>query len=197
MNAKKEQYLILQQHVLLTRICRHFHTYACFGGTTGMSFSHFLNKNILHVSPLTFALAPQRDQPPPPPAPHYPKSWVLGGLPTDETSPAFLRSNKHKGGPKFSLSRGLLDRLPKVHQQGLSASRGFVGGKGPALPFRFFEEAFPQDCQDIILEEVRLHPNFCHFGGGAISMHEVGLSKITSTPVFRLRCCCCCRCCSW
>lgn len=117
---------------------------------------NFSDAIILHVPlPLACALASQKGQPPPPLGPHDPKGWVTDGLPVDETSPAFLRRNKHKGGRKFSLTSDLLERLPKVNQQGLQAVRDFVGGKGPYLPFQFFEECFPREAQDIVLQEVR------------------------------------------
>lgn len=106
---------------------------------------------------LAFALSrvSQKDQPPPPPTPNDPEGWVLGGLPKDEESEAFKRRNKHKGSRHFTLSNDLLQRLPKVDREGLEAVRDCVDGKGAALPFRFFKEAFPEECQDIVIDEVR------------------------------------------
>lgn len=92
---------------------------------------------------------------PPERAPADPKGWKLGGLPVDPESEAYIRRHKHPGGGKFSLSSSLKARLPKFDRAGLDVVRDFVSGKDKSLPFKFFEEAFPKECQDIILNEVR------------------------------------------
>ncbi|CAM9841615.1 unnamed protein product [Pylaiella littoralis] len=104
---------------------------------------------------------PKKDQPPPQPTPNDPEGWVLGGLPKDEESEAFKRRNKHQGSRHFTLSNDLLQRLPKVDREGLEAVRDCVDGKGAALPFRFFKEAFPEECQDIVIDETNKYADFC------------------------------------
>lgn len=99
-------------------------------------------------------------QPPPaavPDAPVDPKGWKLGGLPDDESSDNFRRKNMHPGGHRFSLAADLQARLPQLNRAGLSTARDFVGGgKDKSLPFVFFQETFPVQARDIILEEVRV-----------------------------------------
>lgn len=73
----------------------------------------------------------------------------------DVESEAYKRRHKHAGGDKFQLAPSLIDRLPKLNRTGLNVLRNFIDGKDKSLPFKFFEEAFPPACQDVILTEVR------------------------------------------
>ena len=69
-------------------------------------------------------------------------------------SEAHKRRHKHRGGKKFTLSGELKARLLKLDRAGLEVLRNFNNGKDKSLPFKFFEEAFPITCQDIVLKEV-------------------------------------------
>lgn len=97
----------------------------------------------------------QAGQPASPAEPDDPKGWKLGGLPDDPTSDEFKRRNKHPGGDKFSLAPSLLAYLPKLNLAGLSVARDFIKGKTTSLTNTFFQKAFPEEAQDIILEGVR------------------------------------------
>ena len=69
-------------------------------------------------------------------------------------SEAHKRRHKHRGGKTFTLSGELKVRLPKLDKAGLEILRDFGNGKDKPLSFKFFEEAFPITCQDIVLKEV-------------------------------------------
>lgn len=73
----------------------------------------------------------------------------MEGLPRDTESDAFKRRHKHVGGNRCSLSGALKDRLPKMDKGGLDILRNLIRGKDKSLPFKFFEECFPQKSQDI------------------------------------------------
>eukprot|EP00752_Nemacystus_decipiens_P017671 g15842.t1 len=91
-------------------------------------------------------------QPAPPAECDDPKGWKLGGLPDDPNSSEFKRRNKHPGGDKFSLGPSLLAYLPKLNVAGLSVARDFIKGKKASLTNTFFQKAFPEEAQDIVLE---------------------------------------------
>ncbi|CAB1114436.1 unnamed protein product [Ectocarpus sp. CCAP 1310/34] len=71
------------------------------------------------------------------------------------------RMHKHTGGDKFQLAPSLIARLPKLNRTDLNVLRNFIDGKDKSLPFKFFEEAFPPACQDIILTKTNKYVNFC------------------------------------
>lgn len=108
--------------------------------------------------PTFFCLSQPGQAPAPPtlPVPEDELGWVLEGLPLDVESEAYKRRHKHRGGKKFTLSGELKARLPKLDKAGLEVLRYFIDGKDKSLPFKFFEEAFPTTCQDIVLKEVRI-----------------------------------------